>query len=527
MKLTVVIMMLIAALSPAARSLTNVPANAVSSSKHYRTSGVGNATGRAGSATMTARALLGKDGNTTVEVTTGALDSPATPPGSFSKVQYKPLDSTGNALFAQNFNSVPNAGGYYSFVSPALHRAQQIQVQSNIAGIDNRNDVVTLVETVKLRPDLAVQGLVLPSSAMLTQPVNISANIVELNGDASATTTCVLAIDGNNVDQANNVYVDAGGNVSCVFEYTFPTTGDHTVQVTAGSVIPADWDTGNNSMSGTITVTNIGIAQHALAYFSGSDQSYSYSSSTELWHMGAVLENDSYSTGSTINNQSSQAEFESFGCAGSTNAVLWQFPISLTYSETMDGISVYGYTDVSVAGNTSTQSFPPGWTTCNTVLASSTAQNSNHFAVDHWNYLFAGQYYDTQGNLVYSYQQIQSMRNAGEVSYFSSEYQCHYWTSPSGACTNPSDYYAWNSSSGQTTGTVIPLGSTWVPSISTQDSAGNIFSGSISVPLTTVPITPVQLNTCNTYGPDYYGYTYQTCWSLNGTFVQSNGFASN
>src|SRR6202043_1510616 len=97
-----------------ARSLTNVPANAVSSSKHYRNSGVGNATGRAGSATMSARALLGKDGNTTVEVTTGALDSPATPPGSFSKVQYKPLNSTGNALFAQNFDPPSNAVGYYS-----------------------------------------------------------------------------------------------------------------------------------------------------------------------------------------------------------------------------------------------------------------------------------------------------------------------------------------------------------------------------------------------------------------------------
>src|SRR5216117_3448713 len=44
----------------------SIPGNAINSSKHYRESGVGNATGRAGAANMTARALLGKDGNTTV-----------------------------------------------------------------------------------------------------------------------------------------------------------------------------------------------------------------------------------------------------------------------------------------------------------------------------------------------------------------------------------------------------------------------------------------------------------------------------
>ena len=50
-------------------SLTHVPGNAVKSSKHYRESGVSNATGRSGSAHMTARALLSKDGGATIEVT--------------------------------------------------------------------------------------------------------------------------------------------------------------------------------------------------------------------------------------------------------------------------------------------------------------------------------------------------------------------------------------------------------------------------------------------------------------------------
>lgn len=150
---------------------------------------------------MTARALLDKDGNTIVEVTTGTFDSTSPPPGSFRKVQFKPMTAAGNALSAQNFFPT-TASGYYSFVSPSLHRAEQIQLQGNISDIDrNRTDVVTVVETVKIRPDLAVESLTFPSSAFVDHAVNISANIVEMNGDAGATTTCVLAIDGNVVDQ--------------------------------------------------------------------------------------------------------------------------------------------------------------------------------------------------------------------------------------------------------------------------------------------------------------------------------------
>src|SRR5438105_3545992 len=248
----------------------SVPGYAIPNTKHYRESGVGNATGRSGSAHLTARALLGQDGNTTIEVTTGTLDSSATPPGSFRKVQFKPLDPNGNAMFAQNFTPLSTDTGYYTFNWPSMHRHQQAQIQGNITDIDNRTDVVTLVETVKLRPDLAVQNLSLPDSAIISTPVAITANIVELNGDSSATTTCQLAVDSAIVDQASNVYVDAAGSVSCAFSYTFTSTGGPTVQVTAANVLPADWDTGNNSASGTINIVNLNaeIAEHGSARFS-------------------------------------------------------------------------------------------------------------------------------------------------------------------------------------------------------------------------------------------------------------------
>ena len=63
MKCFAICVALLAATSLTAWSQSKLPGNAISSSKRYRESGISNATGRAGTATMTARALLGKDGN--------------------------------------------------------------------------------------------------------------------------------------------------------------------------------------------------------------------------------------------------------------------------------------------------------------------------------------------------------------------------------------------------------------------------------------------------------------------------------
>jgi hypothetical protein len=526
MKRPALLILLLTVTSLAAWSQNSVPGNAVSSSKHYRESGVGNATGRGGSVLMTTRALLGKDGNTTVEVTTGTLDSSITPPGSFAKVQFKPLNAVGDPLFTQNFTPLSTAGGYYTFTWPSLHRAEQIQLQGNINGIDkNRTDVVTVVETTKLRPDLGVENLSFPSSALVNRVVNISASIVELNGDASATTTCMLAIDGANVDQANNVYVDAGGRVSCAFVHTFTTTGSHNIQVTETNVVPGDWDTSNNSASGVITITNPGTAEHAWASFGDSNGTFSQSSdSYEIWYLGNVLENYSNTYGTSGRTQGSDALFVSGGCAGGTAAAAWQFPVNLTYTESIDGTSEYSVTD-QISGY-STSSPPTSFPFCNSTVATVAFQYGADYANDHWQHLSSEQFFDSAANLIWSEQTLEISRYAGDVTYFSYGYQCFWWKSPSATCNNPSDYYAWNSSQQNVYGTLIPVGSTWVPTVVTQDATGNTFSGSISVPLNSQHNSN-QSNNCYNYGPDNSGYTYQNC-SLSGhDFTFTQGSANN
>jgi hypothetical protein len=192
----------------------------------------------------------------------------------------------------------------------------------------------------------------------------------------------------------------------------------------------------------------------------------------------------------------------------------------------MDGKSVYSFTDNGITGNSvsfSGYNFP----SCNGTVASENLQYGSDFADDHWNYLSSYQYYDGAGNLLMSSQSISSERFAGEVTYFSYGYQCFYWSSPSGACNNPSDYYTWNTPRQDANGTIVPVGNTWVPSVSAVDAAGNTFSGSISVGLSSTQQARSQPMTCQNIGPDSSGYTYQNCSSSEYNYTITEGSASN
>jgi len=501
----------------------SIPGYAIANAKHYRESGVGNATGRSGSAHVTARALLGQDGNTSLELTTGAFDSTATPPGSFARLQFKPLDPNGNPLFVQNFSGLATATGYYGFSTPSLNRHQQAQLQANITGIDHRTDVVTLVETVKLRPDLAVQKLQHPDSALVGTPVTIAANIVELNGDSSATASCQLLVDGFVADHATNVYVDAGGSVSCAFAYTFTSTGSHSVQVTAANVAPADWDTANNSSASeniSIVAPYTNIAQHGTASFTDQNggfplsQVYTY----EVFYGGSPVFNYSDTTGSTGRQQSSQVTLYSSGCSSQTNALPYQFPVDITYTETMDGAPVYTSKALGISGQS--QTLPVHQSLCGGTAVSNLQQLGTGIADDHTFRVLTNIFYDSAATPLFSSQQIESTRNAGDVTYFSTGYQCDWFL----VCDNPpTNYYMWNTSTETVLGTIVPLGNTWLANLTSNDAGGNGFGGSITVPLTT--------SQQQTSGPtsnckprtDTFGYTYNSCTVTTTNYTLTQG----
>lgn len=221
-------------------------------SRKYRDTGAKPAVGRSGSATVQMRALLDVSGTTDVEVTTGSFDGDGGAPasGNFAMVQVKSLAN--GASFASNQAHLTS--GSASFPFEGIAHGTPVNVQAIVRNIDGpRRDVVDVADIVHFRPDLfaTIQG---PAGAPLGGAINFFATVVERLGELGARANCVAYVDGTEVDRADNVWIDAGGSVGCLFTMIFATKGTHTVEVRVENVQPGDFDNSNNSASTTIRV---------------------------------------------------------------------------------------------------------------------------------------------------------------------------------------------------------------------------------------------------------------------------------
>lgn len=197
----------------------------------YRDSGKQKATGRDGDASIEAQALLGRDGATELLVTAGG--------GTIGRVQVKlPGDVT------HNFNQL--GGTTFTQRLDGLMPHDAIGVQVNVESPE-RTGVVSATETVKRRPDLVIGRVAAPPHALRNAPYRITAMVQEANGDVGARASCVLFADGVEVDRANDVWVDAGGTVTCEMAHVFPRAGTTQLSIAVTGVEPGDYDQGNNT----------------------------------------------------------------------------------------------------------------------------------------------------------------------------------------------------------------------------------------------------------------------------------------
>jgi hypothetical protein len=206
------------------------PSNLVANAVKYHDGGAPHATGRSGSATLEGRAVVDGHGVTRLVITTGSLDSSAPAPGEIAKAQIKVFSADGSLLLVENHNHL-TGGGVQTFLLEGLPLGSRIQVQANVRGIDgNRTDVVTLTAAVVHAAQLHVD-LQLPGQATVGRPVVINGVVSEIGGDVGTRANCVLYVDGHEVDRADDIWVDAGGVVTCAFTHTFTGAGSHTVEV--------------------------------------------------------------------------------------------------------------------------------------------------------------------------------------------------------------------------------------------------------------------------------------------------------
>jgi len=231
-------------------SFTNTQPALYPNSRKYRDAGVKPAVGRSGSATVQMRALLGVSGTTDVEVTTGSFDGGAPASGNFAKVQVKSLAN--GASFTSNQTNLTSSSASFPFTGIA--HGTPVNVQAIVRNVDGpRSDVVNVADVVHFRPDLfaRIQG---PAGAPLGGATNFFATVAERLGELGARASCVAYVDGTEVDRADNVWIDAGSSVGCLFTMIFATKGTHTVEVRVENVQPGDFDNSNNSASTTIHV---------------------------------------------------------------------------------------------------------------------------------------------------------------------------------------------------------------------------------------------------------------------------------
>lgn len=234
-----------------------IPAGMIPNSQRYNDSSMPSASGRDGEVTVTARAMIDVDGNTTLEVTTAALDGDNRAPGTITKQQVKALDTenpdSDNPVWVENYNRLRN-GGYFTANYTGLERGQQLALHTNVKGIIRGTAVVFVDETIKARPDITVSSIDAPAQATVGEAVTIFAELSELNGDLGATLNCILSVDGEELSGAYGIWVNAGDTVGCMFEETFESAGEKNIIISAEDVIPGDFDMSNNQIYTTIEV---------------------------------------------------------------------------------------------------------------------------------------------------------------------------------------------------------------------------------------------------------------------------------
>ncbi|HEX6729240.1 MAG TPA: hypothetical protein VF074_04475 [Pyrinomonadaceae bacterium] len=475
----------------------------VPNARRYKESGLKPATGRSGSASVTARALLGKDGTTTVEMSTGQLDSSGTTPGNINRSQLKPLDENGDALYTRNYPGL--SGGYFNTTVNDLHRGQQVQMQATVTGIDaNRTNVVTVVETVKVRPDLSPSDLSAPAKGAPGSPVNISVVVKELRGDSGASANLVLYVDGTAVDRANNVWVDARGTVSCVFTHTFSSAGTKELEVKVEGTTPGDYDTSNNSVAGTMV---IGQVSAELNYnFQVVDVDDNYRAHVyEKQYFNGVLQSE------REEDIDAQGWHQNISFHGWTRRMI-SFPINISHQETNDGAVVF---------SNSYSNLTP------TSVIDATDATTRFIAYNVWRYDPTTGYFfnlSTTANINLAtgarteMTSFSSNRQAGDVTFYSAGYE-RFWD----GYTGEEFFYTWNTTDVSRAGTRFLLGTQYGISISLTAGDGASYTAAPEVTLRSFDNSGQQPNTCFDWSFDEFSGT--SCITYNRIQFGKHGFA--
>lgn len=242
-----------AALSLAVAGTADAQTGGFAGTQKYREKNPAGGKGRSGGATMAARMLADKAGNTLLEVTTGDFDNATPPTGEFVKIMVSAIDANGVVMYSFKYDLA--GGSYFKQTLQGIFAGQAFTVHGQIKTPTKKNGNVVVTTTVQKRPDLLAERIITPSRVPAVIPVQITGVITELNGQIGARSDCVLYANDVEIDRTVGIWVDSGDSVSCAFSPIFSTLGAVNLRLAAESVVPGDWDTTNNTKERLIEVS--------------------------------------------------------------------------------------------------------------------------------------------------------------------------------------------------------------------------------------------------------------------------------
>jgi hypothetical protein len=214
--------------------------------------------------TMTAGALTGP---TSTDLALHIAAAPGCGAVAAAKhVQLKIFSADGKVDDVINLRDIAAADGVVAVELDRVERGRQIEVQAQVESETSpRTYVVRGSTTSLLRPDLVVGAVQAPLQTVTTRPVDVTAEIAEVNGDTGATATVTLTGPGGPLAEPIEVTVPAGGTVSVTFPgipLTIPLPVE--LNVATADAAPGEYDTTNNTQSRTVEVTKSELAASRL-----------------------------------------------------------------------------------------------------------------------------------------------------------------------------------------------------------------------------------------------------------------------
>jgi hypothetical protein len=208
------------------------------------------------------RALTGPAGaDLTLEVR--SLADGCTRPDVLKKVQVKTFDADGKLADVRNLKDIPAPEGSANVDLGSLPRGRRLEAD---VLVQNGPTYVLRGETTSLlRPDLTLAAVQAPPQTLTTRPIDVRAELAELNGDVAATANVTLWQGPTPLAPPQAITVTAGGRASVSFPgiaLTSPVRLDLTVRLS--DVSPLETDAANNARDTTVDVTENELARSRL-----------------------------------------------------------------------------------------------------------------------------------------------------------------------------------------------------------------------------------------------------------------------